>query len=470
MKKNLFLIAISLLSGWTFSQTIVKTGDLITQRSSHQTQNLPNGNVITFGGITHSELYENYKMCNYSEIYNPSTQKWTQSSGMLQPRYNFGSIVLQNGNILVVGGEALVINDDYEELTYLKSCEIYNVSSGLWETTGGLDGKDYNSKLVLLNDGKVLMAQGELISSPKIYDPATGSWNDAGSYNYKRERASLSLLEDGKVLVAGGDYHYSGSGIESNTTAEIYDPATEKWTLIESTLNRGWTGHQSITLSDGRILFYGRNYIDSEYYSEIYNPKTMKFYEAGKSSQILLNSDAVLMKNGDVMVYTELDIFGTGNTKIIHVFNASTNTWSAVNTGQFKGSRNSTLTKLEGSKILVTGGDSPNYNPFEYNNVKSCFLIDEAKLTPIEGNIEINKQSFYPNPSKGELNVNISTPSDLNKYSLSISDLSGKVVFNKPIENPINKLDLSEIPNGIYCISLYNDVELVSKEKLVINH
>lgn len=65
---------------------------------------------------------------------------------------------------------------------------------------------------------------------------------------------------------------------------------------------------------------------------------------------------------------------------------------------------------------------------------------------------EQGKTSFniYPNPSEGVFNIkcnenNIGKP-------LRILDLTGRVVFNKNIENTFQTIDLSEFSFGIYII------------------
>jgi len=57
---------------------------------------------------------------------------------------------------------------------------------------------------VLLNDGRVLVAGGasgaDVWSSMEIYDPATQRWSLAGNLNSTRSDATLALLPNGVVL------------------------------------------------------------------------------------------------------------------------------------------------------------------------------------------------------------------------------------------------------------------------------
>jgi N-acetylneuraminic acid mutarotase len=82
----------------------------------------------------------------------------------------------------------------------------------------------------LLTNGKVLVAggygrSGELLNA-ELYDPATGKWSMTGSLNKPRSAAHAVLQSNGKVLVFLEPYRSPICNVEQ------YDPATEKWTVI----------------------------------------------------------------------------------------------------------------------------------------------------------------------------------------------------------------------------------------------
>jgi hypothetical protein len=61
--------------------------------------------------------------------------------------------------------------------------------------------------MVLEQDGTVLAAGGDywVAADTEIFDPSSQSWRLTGSLQQGRDSNTATLLQDGRVLVAGGE-------------------------------------------------------------------------------------------------------------------------------------------------------------------------------------------------------------------------------------------------------------------------
>ncbi len=76
---------------------------------------------------------------------------------MLQSRERQTSTVLQNGQVLVAGGDFY----DGVNVGFLTECELYDPVLGTWSVTASMSTPRYGARAALLLDGRVLEAGGE---------------------------------------------------------------------------------------------------------------------------------------------------------------------------------------------------------------------------------------------------------------------------------------------------------------------
>ncbi len=119
--------------------------------------------------------------------------KWVDAGNMLGARYDHTSTLLTNGKVLIVGN-------------YLDKNELYDPISDMFTATGSSHFyRLYGSTATLLNDGKVLIVGGDNAQNKaELYDPATGSFKLIDSLNTVHCYHTATLLNDGRVLIAGG--------------------------------------------------------------------------------------------------------------------------------------------------------------------------------------------------------------------------------------------------------------------------
>jgi N-acetylneuraminic acid mutarotase len=222
-----------------------------TARGQHGATLLQSGEVLVSGGVNSAGILTS------AELYHPSSRKWTFTGSMHTSRVSHTSTLLQNGQVLVSGGAGG--NDDSTAQT---SAELFDLSTGAWSVTGTMHDSRASHTATLLNNGKVLVAGGEsavpgsitTLSSAELYDPSTGTWTRTGSMSASRVFHTATLLGDGEVLVTGGNEN--GDGCTQGASAELCNPTTGKWTVTGS-MHTARGNHTATLLPNGQVLVVG---------------------------------------------------------------------------------------------------------------------------------------------------------------------------------------------------------------------
>lgn len=152
-----------------------------------------------------------------TDLYDPSTRRFTSTGTMTVPRNKFGGTLLPDGRVLIAGGQA-----GGAWGTRVTSTQIYDPRTG-----GFLPGPELNENrfklskaVVSLKDGRVLIAGGA--EQPEVYDPTAGAFVPVGGAALDGFLFSTAtLLADGRVLLAGGYAKPGGSGVNH---AWLYRP------------------------------------------------------------------------------------------------------------------------------------------------------------------------------------------------------------------------------------------------------
>ena len=168
-------------------------------------------------------------------VIDPRTGKSARLDGQMQTaRWGHSATLLPDGSVLILGGQD-------EQGNWLTSAERFDPVSGRFAkggNTGLLSRRGHTT--TLLSDGKLLIAgglgpQGQGRLEAEIYDPTLGRVESFKSaLNAMRAEAKASLLPDGSVLLWGGDLAIGA------TTGERYDPATQRFSLLDKDAALVW--------------------------------------------------------------------------------------------------------------------------------------------------------------------------------------------------------------------------------------
>jgi Kelch motif. len=344
LKGVLMLIFLNGIIQIGFSQSITYTNgpNLSVARTQHEMQPLQDGRLLVMGG--NNGLVSNYVYFNSCEIYNSQNNAFEAAPAMKDRRSNFMSEVLNNGNIIAIGG-------DYAQMFGRLSCEIFDITTQQWSYTDSLNASHTGGKAIKLNDGRILAAGGYVAKS-EVYDSYTNKWSLVGDMNVNHGRGmSLTLLNNGNVVAIGGD--------NAAATIEIFSPSTNCWTILQNTTYYNHYGHGALLLPNGKVLIAGSGYSGSndQSYSELYDPATNSVTTGGLLRINTFYNQLILLDNGRVLTLCMGSIFTPTDTKIFQEYNYTTKTWVASGTYNTLGSTDYTIKRLSNGTIFIAGGN-----------------------------------------------------------------------------------------------------------------
>jgi len=236
---------------------------------------LENGDVIVYAGTDNNNVN-----VGIPERYHYATHTWTKLTGASKtfPYYPRSFLDPKDGKVFYAG-EAKVsrwLDPDA------------NGGLGKWTTAKAprvVADRDYGSA-VMYEQGKILYAGGggkkkdgpPPTSTAELIDlnQSAPQWTPTGFMIYARRQFNLTILADGKVLATGGT---SSPGFTNRTLArkeaDLWDPATGKWTLMApEAVVRVYHG-VSLLLPDGRVFSAGSgdgNGLPRQTNGQIYSP------------------------------------------------------------------------------------------------------------------------------------------------------------------------------------------------------
>ena len=332
------------------------TGNPVEIRFGETATLLPNGDVLVVGG--NPEFVRRGSSRATAERFDPTTGRWTPTGAMHEARQEHAAVLLANGEVLVLGGNAAGVDSSRA----LSSAELYDPRTGSWTETGRMAAARTRPTATLLSDGRVLVTGGVSIGAERpertaeIYDPVTGRWAKTASMSIARIGHTATRLPDGKVLVAGGGCCDQAA----RASAERYDPVSGTWAET-GTLGSARTNHTAILLADGRVLVYGGDNGNDHPVittAELYDPAVDEWVATGSPGssgdrfESQGSSQAEPLSDGKVFAAT----FGGGG----ELYDPARGSWTTV--GGLAGDTYTyvhTSTLLADGRVLVTTEQFP---------------------------------------------------------------------------------------------------------------
>ncbi len=293
------------------AQTFSTTGSMAEPLICQTSTGLQDGTVLITGGTNNSYFDSGVNATKDAELYNPSQSTPSFApTGQMNVARSCGSnaTLLNDGTVLITGGSGNTTAELYVPSS--RNFSLTTVPTSLHPlglTIGAMNAVRYNATATLLQDGTVLIAGGDIgdnagLTTAEIYNPATGTFSPTtGVMHKKRTTHTATRLADGTVLIAGGQGNYSGQ--MAWNTGEIYTPGNQQFTLITAMMTTNRAQHTANLLSDGTVLLAGglnnSGVIQS---AEIYDPSNSTFTATGNLNSARMQHTGTSIADGTVLI------------------------------------------------------------------------------------------------------------------------------------------------------------------------
>jgi N-acetylneuraminic acid mutarotase len=308
------------------------------------------------------------------------------ASATQSPR-DYGVVAtLPDGQVLIAGG----IDEHYAGFI-LQSAELFNPTNDTFtalEASGAseLQSRRFGAVAATLPDGQVLIAGGANLSneeqqSAELFNPASDTFTMlAGGEQTGRVFAAAATLPDGQVLIAGGTNRYGYA-----QSAELFNPETETFTTLASGEQANRKEAVAATLPNGQVLIAdGENreflFGPSGETAELFNPETDTFTMLASDSRTdRQGASAATLPDGQVLIVGGQN--EDGQQEIAELFDPANDTFTTLASREQTPRLAPAEATLPDGQVLIAGGANQSGEP---QSAELYFSAPEASAPPGE--------------------------------------------------------------------------------------
>src|SRR5262249_34596160 len=190
------MLAIATWVSASSSDQVKPLDNLATPRTGHTATALSDGRILITGGRD-----ADGHLVAASEIFDPESQTSSASASLNTARVDHSGTVLVDGRVLIVGGTG--------DSGALSSAELFDPAhpeNGFQTVASAMSTARTKHTATLLNDGHVLVAGGDAQGTAEIFDPTTNTFSpQLWNLTVARSGHTATLFTDDSVLLAGGN-------------------------------------------------------------------------------------------------------------------------------------------------------------------------------------------------------------------------------------------------------------------------
>jgi hypothetical protein len=408
------------------------------------------------------------------KVYKFNAGSWEKIGNTIGGYYyhKFGSAVSlnSNGTIVAIGAP------DNSWGNYMQGAvSIYKNDNGTWKQIGsdilGQNTGDHLGKSVSINsDGSVVVMgapyhdhDGSDKGEVRVFKNFSGAWGQIGydifGENGKDEfGTSVSINSDGTVIACGAPYN-DANGINSGAV-KVYKYINSTWTQMGDDIlgnDKDYFG-QSVSLSsDGTIVAVGGN-------RELGMYNVVRIYKYDGSSWIKIGDDiphiagigfSVSLNSDGTIVAAGAPLNATYGTKagLVRVYKNINSTWTQIGQdieGPTAYAEMGYSVSISANGSVVVAG-VPFYKTDTESYCGMARIYNNSTATYVKKARGNKQPDIYPNPVSGLMNVDLSFTGI---HTITVSDITGRIVFEKTGNDQHERFDLSDLRKGIYIISI----------------
>ncbi|CAG9181955.1 RICIN domain-containing protein [Cupriavidus pampae] len=268
------------------------------------TANLPDGRILVNGGSSDSK----------TSIYNPTTNAWTAGANMVRGRGYQGAVTLSNGGVFTVGGSWSGNIGDKDGETWQPTTG-WQLNSAIWDDyiltgdAGGIYRSDNHAWLFAVSNGRVFHA-GPSKQMNWMDTTGAGGVTSAGTRAADGDamNGNAVLYDIGRIFTVGGAPDYENSNATAN--AHVIDIRTTTPVVRKvASMSYARAFHNSVVLPNGQIVVVGGQAWPVTFsddgavlVAELWDPATEKFSRlASMVTPRTYHSVALLLPDGRVL-------------------------------------------------------------------------------------------------------------------------------------------------------------------------